>query len=116
LADQTKEAKARGQGSGQKTGGETDERERSPARKDDDAMQEVRQANVGLDAETKCPECGEPIENVRMTCPNCGHTYSEDEYSSDEAGTDFRAGAALDDKGKEMDVTGDADEDQERAK
>ena len=67
----------------------------------------------GVDEESKCPECGEPIENVRMTCPNCGHEYKDDEYTDEEAGTDFRAGTAVDEEGQEKDVVGDADVDEE---
>jgi rubredoxin len=44
-----------------------------------------------------CPECGEPVHNLRMTCPMCGHEYKDKEYDDDEAGTEFRAGAEVDD-------------------
>lgn len=44
-----------------------------------------------------CPECGEPVHNLRMTCPMCGHEYKDKEYDDDEAGTEFRAGSEIDD-------------------
>jgi rubredoxin len=44
----------------------------------------------------KCPECGEPVHNLRMTCPMCGHEYKDKEYDDDEAGTEFRAGSEID--------------------
>ena len=49
----------------------------------------------------KCPECGAPIEDVRVSCPNCGYEYRESDYSDPEAGTEFRAGTAVDDEGNE---------------
>jgi rubredoxin len=42
-----------------------------------------------------CPECGEPVHNLRMTCPMCGHEYKDKEYDDDDAGTEFRAGAEI---------------------
>lgn len=50
----------------------------------------------------ECPDCGAPIDNVRVTCPNCGRQYEKDDYSDTEAGNEFRAGSALDDEGKEQ--------------
>lgn len=44
-----------------------------------------------------CPECGEPVHNLRMTCPMCGHEYKDKEYDDEDAGTEFRAGAEVDD-------------------
>ncbi len=45
-----------------------------------------------------CPECGEPVHNLRMTCPMCGHEYKDKEIDDEEAGTEFRAGAEVDDE------------------
>jgi rubredoxin len=45
-----------------------------------------------------CPECGEPVHNLRMTCPMCGHEYKDKEYDDEEAGTEFRAGSEIDDE------------------
>lgn len=44
-----------------------------------------------------CPECGEPVHNLRLACPKCGHEYKDKEYDDDEAGTEFRAGSEIDD-------------------
>lgn len=44
-----------------------------------------------------CPECGEPVHNLRMTCPMCGHEYKDKEYDDEDAGTEFRAGSEIDD-------------------
>jgi predicted amidophosphoribosyltransferase len=65
----------------------------------------------------ECPECGAPVENVRMTCPKCGHEYKDEDYTDDEAGSEFRAGSALDESGEEKEgVIGDADADAARGK
>lgn len=34
-------------------------------------------------AESKCPKCGEPVHEKRMTCPSCGHEYTDDDYETD---------------------------------
>ena len=68
--------------------------------------------------ENECPECGEPIVEVRASCPNCGYEYKKEDYSDEEAGAEFVAGSAVDDEGNEIpdDETGgagaeDADDD-----
>jgi hypothetical protein len=53
------------------------------------------------DGGKKCPECGEPIEDVRATCPNCGYEYKDEDYTDPEAGKEFIAGAAVDEEGQE---------------
>ncbi len=50
----------------------------------------------------KCPECGEPVDNLRKTCIKCGHEYERSEYDDTEAGNELRAGSALDDEGNEI--------------
>ncbi|HYO61253.1 MAG TPA: hypothetical protein VEU29_05090 [Actinomycetota bacterium] len=50
----------------------------------------------------KCPECGEPVDNIRKTCIECGYEYGKDDYDDTEAGNELRAGAALDDEGNEI--------------
>lgn len=50
--------------------------------------------------EKKCPECGAPVNNLRATCPNCGHEYSEEDYDNPEAGSEFRTGSELEDDEK----------------
>ncbi len=63
----------------------------------------------------ECPECGEPVEDVRMTCPNCGHEYSNEDYTVKDAGSEFRAGSALKESGEEKEgITGDPDTDAEK--
>lgn len=50
----------------------------------------------------ECPECGEPVDNLRKTCIKCGYEYGKDDYDDTEAGNELRAGAALDDEGNEI--------------
>ena len=50
----------------------------------------------------KCPECDEPVDNLRKTCINCGYEYGKDDYDDTEAGNEMRAGTALDDEGNEI--------------
>ncbi|MGH2821310.1 MAG: zinc-ribbon domain-containing protein [Actinomycetota bacterium] len=50
----------------------------------------------------RCPECGEPIDDVRKTCLGCGRELSSDDYENPGAGTEFRAGAAVDEEGNEV--------------
>jgi len=50
----------------------------------------------------KCQGCGEPIENVRATCPNCGRDYAAEDYDDDRAGKGFVAGTHVDDDGNEL--------------
>jgi endogenous inhibitor of DNA gyrase (YacG/DUF329 family) len=77
--------------------------------------QPKEQAMAGQDAEdiepytddttaesATCPECGKPVENVRVTCPYCGHRYEESEYEDTEAGNEFIAGSNVDDEGNEI--------------
>ncbi|MGH2807546.1 MAG: zinc-ribbon domain-containing protein [Actinomycetota bacterium] len=52
--------------------------------------------------EKKCPECGEPIVDVRSSCPNCGYEYQESDYGDKEAGSEFVVGSAVDEKGDEI--------------
>ncbi len=47
-----------------------------------------------ISAERTCPDCGEPINNLRVTCPRCGRRYSEDDYDDPSAGDRFRTGSA----------------------
>jgi len=70
-------------------------------------------AKTAFHGDNECPECGEPVEDVRMTCPNCGHEYTSEEYTNEDAGKEFRAGSALDESGEEKEgVTGDAEVDE----
>lgn len=49
----------------------------------------------------KCPECEEPIENVRASCPNCGYEYQESDYDQPDAGKEFVTGTEVDESGEE---------------
>lgn len=50
----------------------------------------------------KCPECGEPVDDVRATCINCGYEYKEEDHEDPEAGTEFVVGSQIDDEGNEI--------------
>ena len=49
-----------------------------------------------------CPECNEPIDNVRKTCANCGYEYKDSDYDDTDAGNEFMAGSNIDDEGNEI--------------
>ena len=72
--------------------------------KDDFEMTPVEEREVvdTTSDEKKCPECDEPIDNVRVTCPNCGYEYKDEDYDDKEAGKDFVAGTHVDDEGNEL--------------
>jgi len=54
-------------------------------------------------AENKtCPECGEPVDDVRATCINCGYEYTDEDHEDPEAGTEFVTGSQIDDQGNEV--------------
>ncbi|MDQ4059206.1 MAG: hypothetical protein M3124_08800 [Actinomycetota bacterium] len=55
-----------------------------------------------MGAGKECPRCGEPMDDVRKTCLNCGYEFAEDDYENPDAGTEFRAGVAVDEEGKEI--------------
>ncbi len=52
--------------------------------------------------DNKCPECGQPIDDVRATCRNCGYEYKEEDYSDPAAGNEFVTGSAIDEQGEEI--------------
>lgn len=62
-----------------------------------------------------CPECGEPVDDVRVTCPKCGREYTKDDYSDPDAGKEFVAGTAVDDEGNEIPDAMDEPDDEARA-
>ena len=49
-----------------------------------------------------CPECDEPVDNLRKTCRNCGYEYKEEDYDDLEAGNELIAGTNMDDDGNEI--------------
>ncbi|MEA2498331.1 MAG: hypothetical protein QOH26_736 [Actinomycetota bacterium] len=71
-------------------------------KKDDPDYKRTTDPEAGEKDTGECPDCGAPIDNVRVTCPNCGRQYEKDDYSDTEAGNEFRAGTAIDDEGKEL--------------
>src|SRR5688572_12697692 len=78
----------------------TEQAEDGPKLEDDAERKELIEEH--LSESSTCSECGEPVDNLRKTCPHCGHEYSEDEFDDKEAGNEFKAGAALDDEGAEI--------------
>ncbi len=50
----------------------------------------------------KCPECDEPLDNLRKTCSNCGYEFKEGDYDDEEAGAELTAGSLVDDEGNEI--------------
>lgn len=71
-------------------------------------------------SENKCPQCGEPVHEKRVTCPNCGYEYTDDEYTTgpdpDEFSTEdtsFMEEDRADEAGGEERPPGDADSSEE---
>ena len=50
----------------------------------------------------KCPQCGEPVDDVRATCINCGYEYKDEDLEDPEAGSEFVTGSQIDDQGNEL--------------
>ena len=79
-----------------------DKNEDKAHEKADDQNETKNEAKTESQADSKkCPECGEPIDNVRVTCSNCGYEYQKEDYEDTEAGTEFTAGSAVDEEGNE---------------
>ena len=55
-----------------------------------------------LAEDKKCPECGEPVDDVRATCINCGYEYKDEDHEDPDAGSDFVSGTQVDDEGNEL--------------
>lgn len=55
-----------------------------------------------LAKDKKCPECGEPVDDVRATCINCGYEYKDEDHEDKEAGAEFVTGSQIDDDGNEL--------------
>jgi hypothetical protein len=62
----------------------------------DDSAEETKSSDK------ECPECGEPIDNLRATCANCGYEYQEGDYDDPEAGNEYLSGSNVDDEGEEI--------------
>jgi hypothetical protein len=101
--DDTAKDTAEDQSEDEKT---SDEKSSKDEGSEDEANIEARapavEENTYTSDSKKCEECGEPIDHLRVTCPNCGREYTDEEKDEDrEAGTEFRAGAAVDEEGNE---------------
>ena len=63
----------------------------------DEQSEEAQAVHAETQSESKkCPECDEPIDNLRAACPNCGYEYTDDDYDDKDAGSEFRAGSEVD--------------------
>ena len=86
----------------------TDDEEQQPSanegeqEKNEDGSSENNRPDDTLASEKKCPECGEPVDDVRATCINCGYEYKEDDHEDLDAGSEFVAGSQIDDEGNEL--------------
>ena len=76
--------------------------ERGGSQEDESSGGEGKTAFEEYKGDKECPECGEPIIEVRASCPNCGYEYKDDDYSDEDAGSEFVAGSAVDDEGNEI--------------
>jgi ribosomal protein L37AE/L43A len=54
----------------------------------------------------ECPECGEPIDDLRASCKECGYEYKDSDYTDEEAGNEFLSGSNIDDEGEEITDSG----------
>jgi rubredoxin len=79
-----------------------DQTEESTSKDEDGRVTDAETAFEEYATDKKCPECGDPIIDVRSSCPNCGYEYQESDYSDKEAGSEFVAGSAIDDEGNEV--------------
>ena len=59
-------------------------------------------SSKGGGKENSCPECGEPIDNLRASCANCGYEYKDEDYDDTEVGNEFLAGSNIDEEGEEI--------------
>jgi len=96
----------------QESAGE-DERQEQESAGEDGRVTDAETAFEEYASDNECPECGEPVIDVRASCPNCGYEYKESDYGDKEAGSDFVSGSAVDDEGNEIpdDETGTGDDD-----
>ncbi len=89
--------------------------QRARSEEDQDSGGEGKTAFEEYKGDKECPECGEPIIEVRASCPKCGYDYKDEDFTDQEAGSEFIAGSAVDDEGNEIpdDETGGGDEQSE---
>jgi len=67
-----------------------------------DGDQQKDGASKGDSKGNSCPECGEPIDNLRASCKECGYEYKDGDYTDTEAGNEFLSGSNIDDSGEEI--------------
>ena len=73
-----------------------------PRAESDGDQQENNRPEDTLAKDKKCPECGEPVDDVRATCINCGYEYKDEDHEDPDAGSDFVSGTQVDDEGNEL--------------
>ena len=81
---------------------DTDAKSDEPSGNKDERVTDAETAFEEYASDNKCPECGEPVIDVRANCPNCGYEYKDSDYGDTEAGSEFVAGSAVDDEGNEV--------------
>ena len=79
-----------------------EQNENEDERQGDQDSADNKRPDDTLASEKKCPECGEPVDDVRATCINCGYEYKEEDHEDLEAGSEFVTGSQIDDEGNEL--------------
>lgn len=69
---------------------------------DSEGRSENKRPDDTLADNKECPECGEPVDDVRATCINCGYEYKEEDHEDLEAGAEFVTGSQIDEEGNEL--------------
>ena len=73
---------------------------------DQEARSDDADTEAGKSSDKECPECGEPIDNLRASCAECGYEYQEGDYDDKEAGNEYLSGSNIDDEGEEITDSG----------
>ena len=96
----------------------TEESKEESSGNGDERVTDAKTSAEEYAGDNECPECGEPIIEVRANCPNCGYEYKDSDYTDKEAGSEFISGSAVDDEGNEIpddETGGGGEEDSESA-
>ncbi|MFN2388383.1 MAG: hypothetical protein ABR575_02070 [Actinomycetota bacterium] len=95
MPDESRDESPEADAAGTRTEGDAaaDGRER-----DRDAALDAAAEDDTVSDSQKCPECDEPVHNLRATCPNCGYEYSDSDRDDPEAGAEFVAGTEIDER------------------